>query len=405
MNILEAFRMAWNALRANKLRSSLTLLGMVIGVFAIIASVTAVKVIDVYFQESLQLFSSTTFTVSKDPVVRTGQWRGRSRPNITYDQVRRLAREVSFPVSPQEFFGVNVMQYQDRETEPNVRIIGTNQHFMGNFSYEIQSGRGLIEPDVQYARPVTVISPDVAEVLFPNETPLGKTVQIEGQRYEVVGVLESKGSFLGSSFDQRMFAPITRLFNIYGQPQRDISLVSVRAPSVRAVPNAMDDVIGRLRVIRDVPPGEENNFEIDTNDSVQSTFEDFTGTLTAGGAGIGLIALLAAGIGIMNIMLVSVTERTREIGIRKSVGAKKRDILRQFLLEAVFMCQLGGLIGIGLGAAFGNIVAIYFDISAAFPWAWALAGVGAMIGIAMVFGGYPAYKAARLDPIESLRYE
>ena len=396
MNILEAFRMAWNALRANKLRSSLTLLGMVIGVFAIIASVTAVKVIDVYFQESLQLFSSTTLTVSKDPVVRTGQWRGRSRPNITYDQARRLAREVSYPVSPQEFFGVDVMQYQDRETEPNVRIIGTNQHFMGNFSYEIQSGRGLIESDVQYARPVTVISPDVAEVLFPNETPLGN---------EVVGVLESKGSFLGNSFDQRMFAPITRLFNIYGQPQRDIELVSVRAPSVRAVPNAMDDVIGRLRVIRDVPPGEENNFEIDTNDSVQSTFENFTGTLTAGGAGIGLIALLAAGIGIMNIMLVSVTERTREIGIRKSVGAKKRDILRQFLLEAVFMCQLGGLIGIGLGAAFGNIVAIYFDISAAFPWAWALAGVGAMIGIAMVFGGYPAYKAARLDPIESLRYE
>jgi putative ABC transport system permease protein len=167
----------------------------------------------------------------------------------------------------------------------------------------------------------------------------------------------------------------------------------------------MDTVIGRLRVIRKVPPGEENNFEIGTNDSVQSTFEDFTSTLTAGGAGIGLIALLAAGIGIMNIMLVSVTERTREIGIRKSVGAKKRDILRQFLLEAVFMCQLGGLLGIGLGAAFGNLVAVYFDISAAFPWAWALGGVGAMIAIAVVFGGYPAYKAARLDPIESLRYE
>jgi putative ABC transport system permease protein len=364
-----------------------------------------VKVIDVYFQESLQLFSSTTFTISKDPVVRTGEWRDRGRPNITYDQVRRLAREISYPVSPQEFFGVNVMQYQGRETEPNVRIIGTNEHFMSNFSYEIREGRGLVGADVQYARPVTVITPDVAEVLFPNETPLGKTVRIEGQRYEVVGVLESKGSFLGSSFDQRMFAPITRLFNIYGQPQRDISLVSVRAASVRAVPDAMDNVIGRLRVIRDVPPGDENNFEIGTNDSVQSTFEDFTSTLTAGGAGIGLIALLAAGIGIMNIMLVSVTERTREIGIRKSVGAKKRDIMRQFLLEAVFMCQLGGLLGIGLGAAFGNLVAVYFDISAAFPWAWALGGVGAMIVIAVGFGGYPAYKAARLDPIESLRYE
>ncbi len=405
MNVLEAFRMAWEALRANKLRSGLTLLGMVIGVFAIIASVTAVKVIDVYFQESLQLFSSTTFTVSKDPVVRTGRWRDRQRPNITYDQVRRLARGVSYPVSPQEFFGVDVMKYKDRETEPNIRIIGTNQHFLGNFSYQVKEGRGFLESDIRYARPVTVISPDVAEVLFPNETALGKEVRIEGSRYEVVGVLESKGSFLGQSFDQRMFAPITRLFNVYGQPQRDIGMVSVRAASVRAVPDAMDEVIGRLRVIRKVPPGEENNFEVDTNDSVQSTFESFTTTLTMGGAGIGLIALVAAGIGIMNIMLVSVTERTREIGIRKSVGAKKGDIMRQFLLEAVYLCQFGGLIGIALGAGFGNLVAVYFDISAAFPWGWALGGVGAMVVIALAFGGYPAYKAARLDPIESLRYE
>jgi putative ABC transport system permease protein len=397
--------MAWEALRANKLRSGLTLLGMVIGVFAIIASVTAVKVIDVYFQESLQLFSSTTFTVSKDPVVRTGQWRDRGRPNITYDQVRRLARGVSFPVSPQEFFGIDAMKYKDRETEPNIRILGTNQHFLGNFSYQIQEGRGFLESDIRYARPVTIISPDVAEVLFPNETALGKEVRIEGSRYEVVGVLESKGSFLGQSFDQRMFAPITRLFNVYGRPQRDIGMVSVRATSVRAVPDAMDEVIGRLRVIRKVPPGEDNNFEVDTNDSVQSTFESFTATLTMGGAGIGLIALVAAGIGIMNIMLVSVTERTREIGIRKSVGAKKGDIMRQFLLEAVYLCQFGGLIGIALGAAFGNLVAVYFDISAAFPWGWALGGVGAMIVIALAFGGYPAYKAARLDPIESLRYE
>ena len=405
MNVLEAFRMAWEALRANKLRSGLTLLGMVIGVFAIIASVTAVKVIDVYFQESLQLFSSTTFTVSKDPVVRTGQWRDRGRPNITYDQVRRLARGVSFPVSPQEFFGIDAMKYKDRETEPNIRILGTNQHFLGNFSYQIQEGRGFLESDIRYARPVTIISPDVAEVLFPNETALGKEVRIEGSRYEVVGVLESKGSFLGQSFDQRMFAPITRLFNVYGRPQRDIGMVSVRATSVRAVPDAMDEVIGRLRVIRKVPPGEDNNFEIDTNDSVQSTFESFTATLTMGGAGIGLIALVAAGIGIMNIMLVSVTERTREIGIRKSVGAKKGDIMRQFLLEAVYLCQFGGLIGIALGAAFGNLVAVYFDISAAFPWGWAIGGVGAMVVIALAFGGYPAYKAARLDPIESLRYE
>ena len=405
MNILEAFRSAWESLRANKTRAGLTLLGMVIGVFAVISSVTAVQVIDRYFEESLQLFSPTSFTVSRTPAVQMGGSQGRGRPNITYDQVQRLEDAVPYPVSPQEFFSTTSVRYQGRETEPNINIIGTNEHFMENFGYAVDEGRALTAADVQYARPVAAITPDIADELFPNETPLGKRVRIDGQRFEVVGVLETRGSFLGQSFDERVFAPITRLFEVHGRPGRDISMTSVRAPTVEAVPDVIDETIGRLRVIRDVGPGQDNNFEIETNDSVQETFDQFTATLTAGGAGIGLIALLAAGIGVMNIMLVSVTERTREIGIRKSVGATKGAILKQFLLEAIFLCQIGGLLGIATGAAFGNLVAVYFNISAAFPWGWALGGVLAMVGIAVVFGGYPAYKAASLDPIESLRYE
>ncbi len=405
MGILEAFRSAWGALRTNKLRSALTLLGMVIGVFAIITSVTAVKVIDVYFEESLQFLGATTFTISKDPAIQTGSWEDRGRPNITYEQVRRLEDAVPYPVSPLEWFALGIAQHGEHETEPNIRLLGTNEYLLGNFSYEIKLGRGLTKTDVQYARPVALISPDIAEELFPNETPLGKEVLFEGHPYQVVGVLESKGSFLGASFDQRMFAPITRLFDAYGRPHRDISTISVRAPSVQQLPDAMGAAIGRMRVIRKVPPGEENDFEIDTNDSMQQIFESFTATLTAGGAGIGAIALLAAGIGIMDIMLVSVTERTEEIGVRKAVGARRRDIMKQFLLEAFFLCQIGGLLGIVLGAAFGNLVAVYFDISATFPWGWAVAGVVMVTVIAVVFGGYPAWKAARLDPIESLRYE
>src|SRR5690606_15890807 len=160
------------------------------------------------------------------------------------------------------------------------------------------------------------------------------------------------------------FAPITYLFSRYGHPDRNMAAISVRAPSVQLVPAAMEETIGRMRTIRKVAPGAENDFEIETNDSMRSIFDAFTATLTAGGAGIGLIALFAAGIGIMNIMLVSVTERTREIGIRKSVGARRKDIMRQFLLEAFFLCQIGGLFGILLGAALGNGVALYFDISA-----------------------------------------
>lgn len=409
MGFGEAFRMAISALNANKMRSSLTLLGMVIGVFAIIVSVTAVKVIDVYFKESMDFLGSSTFNITRYPQIRVdnGGREIRNRPNITYDQVERLKRSMASPVfiSILEDFKMGAVRYGERETEPNLFLLGTDENFLGNFSYELELGRFLTEQDVQYARPVAVIGYQIADELFPNETALGKTIRMDGNRFEVIGVLKEKGSFLGFSQDNRILAPITRLFSIYGIADRNIASVSLRVTGPEMITGAMEEAIGRMRVIRKVEPGDENNFEVSTNDTFKSVFDAFTGTLTMGGAGIGLIALLAAGIGIMNIMLVSVTERTREIGVRKSIGARRKDIMRQFLLEAFFLCQIGGLIGILLGALVGNGVALYFDITAVFPWNWAIAGVMMVTAIALIFGGFPAYKAAKLDPIESLRYE
>ncbi len=401
--------MAWDALRSHKMRSSLTLLGMVIGVFAIIVSVTAVSVIEVYFKDRLQFLGASTFTIRRTPSIQVGDSDRslRNRPVISYDQVVRLERAMTLPVtiSPLEDFYLGAVRYGSEETEPNVVLLGADENMLGNFSYELGTGRFFSEQDVLYARPVIVLSEVVADELFPNETPLGKQVRMGGHKYEVIGVLKKKGSFLGFNMDNRVFAPITRLFSLYGTDNRNIASISVRVHHAPLLQAAMEEVTGRFRVIRKVPPGENNNFELETNDSMQSIFDAFTGTLTMGGAVIGLIALLAAGIGIMNIMLVSVTERTREIGIRKSIGARSRDIMRQFLLEAFFLCQIGGLLGILLGALAGNIVAIYFDISAAFPVGWAIGAVIMVTGIALVFGGYPAYKAAQLNPIESLRYE
>ncbi len=409
MAFFEAFRMAWDALRSHKMRSFLTLLGMVIGVFAIIVSVTGVSVIDVYFKDKLQFLGASTFTIRRTPAIQLGELDRsvRNRPPITYEQVERLKRVMTIPVtiSPIEDFYLGAVRYGKEETEPNVVLLGTDEHMLGNFSYEIDLGRFFSEQDVQFGRPVMVLGSAVAETLFPNISPLGKQVRMDGHKYEVIGVLKEKGSFLGFNQDNRVFAPITRLFSLYGQPERNIATISVRVHDPQLIQAAMEEVTGRLRVIRKVPPGEDNNFEIETNDSMQSIFDAFTGTLTMGGAVIGLIALLASGIGIMNIMLVSVTERTREIGIRKAVGARSRDILRQFLFEAFFLCQIGGVIGILLGALVGNLVAVYFDISATFPLGWALGAVFMVTAIALVFGGYPALKAARLNPIDSLRYE
>ena len=406
MGIREAFGSALDALRANKLRSALTLLGMVIGVFAVVTSVTAVDVIDAYFQDSLRLLGSSTFTISKDPVINFGGDDQDARPNITYKQVRRLEKRVSLPVAPQEYFDIGRAQFDGRRTDKgNIRVVGTNEHLLTNFSRQLQSGRSLTRADVQRARAVTVITPDIASELFPAQSPLGKWVTMEGGQYQVVGVLKPKGNFLGNSFDARMYMPITHLLKSYGRPQRDISMISVSVPDMAEMQTAQNQVIGHMRVIRKVPPGEPNDFEVSTNETMQSSFQQFTSILTLGGAGIGAIALLAAGVGIMNILLVSVTERTKEIGVRKAVGAKRRHILGQFLLEALVLCLLGGGTGIALGVLAGNGTAVYFDIGASIPWDWAVGSLIVVAVIALVFGIYPAYKAASVDPIESLRYE
>lgn len=407
MSPLEALRAALSSLRANKLRTFLTLLGMVIGVFAIITSVTAVKVIEVYFQEKMSMLGTNTFTVSRDPAVQINGGRYRARKNITYDQIQRLERSMEEPVAVgiQEFFDRGAVRYASRETEPNIALLGADQNLLENYSYEVDVGRGFTEQDVHYGRPVMLLGASVAGELFPNETPVGKAVVLQGRRYQVVGALVAKGNFLGMNMDDRVFIPITTAFSSYGGPDRDLAAISIRTTSISRLGPAMEEVIGRMRTIRKVPPGEPNDFEIETNDSMRAIFDAFTGALATGGAGIGLIALLAAGIGIMNIMLVSVTERTREIGIRKSIGARRRDILRQFLLEAFFLCQIGGGFGILLGMLAGNLTAVYFGISGAVPWGWAITAVIMVTFIALLFGGYPAARAARLDPIESLRYE
>ena len=409
MTATEFIRLAWGSILGNKLRSALTLLGIVIGVFAIIASVTAVKVIDVYFSDTIQFIGSNTFSVSKWPGVQFGRpdESVRNRRDITYEQAEMLKRRVRLArgVSPNETFkGDAQAHYGAYETDQNVELVGSDENWLVNASFEMEEGRFLTAEDVQYARPYVVIGATVAETLFPNEMPLGKDVRIDGRRFQVVGVLASKGSAFGQDQDRVAVAPITYLFAVYGNPERNLR-IDVQAPSVELIGATMDEVTGLMRTIRQVPAGEPNDFELITNDSLVDSFTGFTSYLTIGGALIGLISLLAAGIGVMNIMLVSVTERTREIGVRKSVGAKRSAILKQFLLEAIFICQIGGLLGIVLGVAGGNAMAYFFEISAAVPWLWAMLGVLAVTLIAVVFGVYPAYKAASLDPIEALRRE
>ncbi len=403
---IEIISQAVKALFANKLRSSLTLLALIIGVFSVLVSTTAVAVLDNYFTETLSIMGSDVVTVQKNPAIQlTGDNNKRNRKRITFEQAEQLEDRLTYAkgMSPLESFSMTKIQYANRETEPNVLVRGSNEFYLENNAYEMESGRNLSAEDIQYARSFVVIGKDIQTELFPTMDPLGKELRIDGRSYLIIGVLAAKGSIFGNSFDNFVLIPYTTGINVYGG-YRDIG-IQVRAPEISGIQRAIDELTGVLRVIRAVAPGQENDFEIVTNDSLSSSFDSFTSVLYVGGAFIGLITLLGAGIGVMNIMLVSVTERTKEIGVRKAVGATRKAIVSQFLAEAIFICQIGGVLGMIFGIAAGNALAYVINASVVIPIWSVLGSFLGMLLIGVVFGVYPAFKAAQLDPIESLRYE
>ena len=407
MNLKETFKQAFDSLWANKLRSSLTLLALVVGVFSVIVSTTAVAVLDNYFQNTLSLMGGDVINVSRNPSIQIGNDNrsNRNRKEISFTAFEELQQRLRLVgnVSHNEFFDRTKVSYKDEETDPTVRVTGSNQYYLDNNAYVLSDGRNFSSQDIRYARKVAIIGSDIQEELFINEYPLGKNIRMTGQQYRVIGMLEAKGSIFGQSLDEFVLIPYTTGLMIYGG-NRNID-IQAKAPQMDLIEAAMDEITGVMRVIRKVAPGMENDFEIETNDSLTGTFDQFTFILYAVGFIIGGITLFGAGIGVMNIMLVSVTERTREIGIRKAVGATRSAIVSQFLAEAVFICQLGGIIGMALGILAGNGMALWIETEPVVP-VWAImVGFFGMLIIGMVFGVYPAYKAAQLDPIESLRYE
>jgi putative ABC transport system permease protein len=407
MHIKETTQQALDSLKANKLRSFLTLLALVIGVFSVIVSTTAVAVLDNYFKNTMSMMGSDVINISKTPTVQMGSLSDdiRNRKNIDFKTAEKLdaQMEIGRGMSPDEYFRTTEIQFKDNDTEPNVGVRGSNQNYLNNNSYELEDGRNFTPDDVQFRRNVVILGKDVQTALFKNEYPIGKTIRFDGKPYTVIGILKAKGQIFGQSFDNFVLIPYTTAINVYGA-NRNIS-IQVRAPEISFIEQTVGEITGILRVIRKVNPGEKNDFEISTNDTLSGTFDTFTTALYIGGFFIGLITLLGAGIGVMNIMLVSVSERTREIGVRKAVGATRKSIVSQFLMEAIFICQIGGIIGMIIGIGVGNLMALWIETEPVVPVWSVLMGFFGMLIIGVVFGVYPAYKASKLDPIESLRYE
>ncbi len=408
MNFHEIVRMALGAVKTNKLRSGLTMLGVTIGVFSVIGVMTALSVIQLSIENGLSFLGSNLFQFAKYPVISKNdpEFKFANRRNITLAQAneyKRLMEGQANAICFKVFDGGKPAAYGNSKIQ-GLTIVGTNDQFLTANSYTLGYGRNISPEDVDLGRSVTVVGKDVEKKLFPNQTPLGKIVKINERPYQIIGVLAEKGASFGQSQDNLVLVPITRYFNDYGSANRTIN-IATQSTSQATYNQTLDKAIGAMRVARGLKLSQENDFETYSNDTLVSAFAQVAATIRIGAFVVSAIALLAAGIGIMNIMLVSVTERTREIGVRKAIGARKNDIVKQFLFEAVLLSEVGGLAGILFGVAGGNGIALWFDIAMVFPWFWAITGliVCSIIGIA--FGWYPAWKAATLDPIDALRWE
>ncbi|HWN96292.1 MAG TPA: ABC transporter permease [Methylomirabilota bacterium] len=399
-----------SALAAHKLRSALTLLGVTVGVFSIVVVMTAMRVLQSNIEKEMGQLGSHTFSVQKWPAIFVGgrdgwekYWR---RKNITWQQIQTLREKATLAqnIAVETYFGRDAVSSRFAEVDTDVPMLGVSAESFPAKNWIVEHGRSIMSSDLDSARSVCVLGSSLATNLFPHSSALGERVKYRGINYSVIGVLESRGQTLGGDQDAFLAIPISSGLNRYGATYRSLNIL-VQAQSEKLLEDTMEQVRGILRGIRKVPPGDPDDFEVFTNDSLIAQFRSITFAARAGAAVISSIALLAAGIGIMNIMLVSVTERTREIGIRRAVGAKKRNILTQFICEAVMICQLGGVIGAVLGIVAGNIAAFAFKVPPVFPFDWALLAMIICTLVGLIFGTYPAVKAANMDPVESLRYE
>lgn len=408
MDFSEILRLALDSLKANKLRSGLTMLGIAVGVFSVIGVMTVITGLRGSIESGLNVLGANSFQFMKYPAINFSDPRQRfaNRRDIDYNQAARFKDLMgdTAQISLMLRRGGRVAIYLDRRTNPNVILGGGDENFITSRNYEIAAGRNLGPDDVEFGRAVVLLGDELTKKLFINENPLGRMVRIDGQAYTVVGLLAPKGSSFGQSQDNFAVVPISQFLETYGRYRRSIS-INIQAASQAELAATQETAVGTMRLVRGLDPEDPNDFEIFSNDSLIEAFNSVASVVAVGAFVISAIALLASGVGVMNIMLVSVTERTKEIGIRKSIGAKKHNILMQFLIEAVVLSLVGGLAGIAVGVIGGNVVASMLNATAIFPWGWTIAGMIVCSGIGIVFGYYPAWKAASLDPIEALRYE
>jgi putative ABC transport system permease protein len=411
MPFSEIVKMALGSLGMHRLRSFLTMAGITIGVFSVIGVMTTVSALRGSIETGLSFLGADVFQFGKYPsgiqVTGNNEDKYRKRQNITFAQAeryRQLMEGYADVIKLVAWKGGGTAVYGGHKTSPNVQYGGTNPYFIITNQFSIETGRNFTPDDIALGRPVVIIGSTLVRLLFPSESPLGKKIKVADHAYTVIGVFAAKGTLFGQDQDEIAMVPISRFLSDNGALGYSL-VIGTQAANSLEYNATVDRGVTAMRIARGLRPGDDNDFDLYSNESLIATFAKVADIVSAGAFVISAIALLAAGVGIMNIMLVSVTERTKEIGIRKSIGARKQSILLQFLLESVALSLAGGVVGILLGIVTGDGLAVLLHADIIFPWGWTIVALLVCSLIGVGFGLYPAIQAAGLDPIEALRYE
>jgi putative ABC transport system permease protein len=406
---LENIKISISSIRNHLLRTLLTILIIAFGIMAIVGILTSIDSIKASITSSFSRLGANSFSIrNREMRVMGGGSQPQTFRNISYNEAMNFKESFQFPASVSVSVwgtGSAVVRYKSEETNPNISVSGSDENYIITSGYELESGRNFSPWELETGANVAIIGGQLARNLFKqNENPLGQFISIGNNRYQVIGVLKERGTSFGFSGDQNCIIPLMAVRQNFGRPNMNFG-INVSTDNIADLETAISEATGIFRIVRGLRPGETNNFDISKSDNIAQMLIDNLRLVTMAATIIGIITLIGAAIGLMNIMLVSVTERTREIGIRKALGATRRTIKQQFLAEAIVICQLGGIVGIVFGIMAGNTISLLIGNPFIMPWRWIIAGVALCTVVGLVAGYYPAAKASKLDPIDSLRYE
>lgn len=405
----ENIRVAFKAIRSNRVRAALTMAIIAFGIMALVGILTAIDGLKSTLTSQFTMLGANSFSItSRSMRVEMGNksYRTKNHSHITYREAMEFKERFREPAWVSVSFsasGLAEYRYRENKTNPNISVMGADENYLTIGGYELSSGRNFSADDLKASRHVVLIGQEIVRFLFPGVDPIGQEISLPGLKLTVIGVMKSKGSsFMGSDF--LTVIPITTARQYFSRPNisYNIGIMPFKATSLDMLASEAE---GIFRVIRNLDPRDESDFNIQKSDSIIEILMENLRYVTLAATIIGLITLFGAAVGLMNIMLVSVTERTREIGVRKAMGARKSVIRQQFLYESVIIGQLGGLFGILAGIIIGNLVSLGMGSEFTVPWIWVIGGVLACFIVGIVSGYFPAVKASAVDPIEALRYE